>query len=136
MFAKFFRFILKLSINDIVGASKYKPDELKGAEIVIVLGPIKKNQRRRDFLWAELSENWKGPELKESDEEEENVSNLNETGKFAPKKFFPVENSPPENPPLGKFAPNRVLQHDISAAEFQFNSWSFEMCKDTSKDML
>ena len=67
---------LKLSINDIVGASKYKPDELKGAEIVIVLGPIKKNQRRRDFLWAELSENWKGPELKESDEEEENVSNL------------------------------------------------------------
>ena len=68
--------VYKLSINDIVGASKYKPDELKGAEIVIVLGPIKKNQRRRDFLWAELSENWKGPELKESDEEEENVSNL------------------------------------------------------------
>ena len=65
--------VYKLSINDIVGASKYKPDELKGAEIVIVLGPLKKNQRRRDFLWAELSENWKGPsaEIKGSDDEDE-----------------------------------------------------------------
>ena len=36
----------KLSINDILGASKFKPMDLTGAEIVIVLGPLKKNQRR------------------------------------------------------------------------------------------
>ena len=53
--------IYKLSINDIVGASKFKPNDLTGAEIVIVLGPLKKNQRRRDFLWAEVSEDWTGP---------------------------------------------------------------------------
>ena len=52
----------KLSINDILGASKFKPVDLTGAEIVIVLGPLKKNQRRRDFLWAELAEDWQGPE--------------------------------------------------------------------------
>ena len=44
---------------------------------MIVLGPLKKNQRRRDFLWAELSENWKGPspdmEVKGSDEDEDEV---------------------------------------------------------------
>ena len=50
--------IYKLSINDILGASKYKPTDLTGADIVIVLGPHKKNQRRRDFLFAELSEVW------------------------------------------------------------------------------
>ena len=37
--------IYKLSINDIVGASKFKPNDLTGAEIVIVLGPLKRNQR-------------------------------------------------------------------------------------------
>ena len=66
--------VYKLSINDIVGASKFKPDELKGADIVIVLGPLKKNQRRRDFLWAELSDSWEGPAkvpIKESEDEEE-----------------------------------------------------------------
>ena len=53
--------IYKLSINDIVGASKFKPTDLTGADIVIVLGPLKRNQRRRDFLWAEISEDWTGP---------------------------------------------------------------------------
>ena len=42
---------------------------------MIVLGPLKKNQRRRDFLWAELSENWKGPspetDIKGSEDEVE-----------------------------------------------------------------
>lgn len=51
----------KLSISDIVGASKYRPNDLTGAIIVIVLGPMKKNQRRRDFLRAEISDEWKGP---------------------------------------------------------------------------
>ena len=55
--------IYKLSINDILGASKFKPNDLTGADIVIVLGPLKKNQRRRDFLWAELSEDWNGPPI-------------------------------------------------------------------------
>jgi hypothetical protein len=53
--------VYKLSINDILGAAKYRPSDLTGAEIVIVLGPLKKNQRRRDFLWAELAEDWPGP---------------------------------------------------------------------------
>lgn len=53
--------VYKLSINDILGASKYKPTELIGAEIVIVLGALKKNQKRRDFLWAEIADNWQGP---------------------------------------------------------------------------
>ena len=53
--------IYKLSIDDIVGASNFKPMELTGALIVIILGPLKKNQRRRDFLRAEISEDWKGP---------------------------------------------------------------------------
>lgn len=53
--------IYKLSISDIVGASKYKPNDLTGAIIVIVLGPMKKNQRRRDFLRAEISDDWSGP---------------------------------------------------------------------------
>ncbi len=55
--------VYKLSISDIVGASKYKPTDLTGAIIVIVLGPLKKNQRRRDFLRAELSDEWTGPPM-------------------------------------------------------------------------
>ena len=53
-----------------------------------------------------------------------------ETGKFAPENSPKWKNSPPENPPLGKFAPNRVLQYDSSVADFWSNSRSFEICKD------
>ena len=72
----------KLSINDILGASKFKPMDLTGAEIVIVLGPLKKNQRRRDFLWAELSDDWQGPGIFSSkdneDEEDQEVIPIKE----------------------------------------------------------
>ena len=71
----------KLSINDILGASKFKPVDLTGAEIVIVLGPLKKNQRRRDFLWAELAEDWQGPES--------NKENVRKKQKLSKNGIFP-----------------------------------------------
>ena len=85
----------KLSINDILGASKFKPMDLTGAEIVIVLGPLKKNQRRRDFLWAELAEDWQGPgsnkDNVEDDDEIEGV--VNDQQEVIPIKEEALENA-------------------------------------------
>ena len=58
--------------------------------------------------------------------------------KIRPGKFAPEENSPPENSPLGIFAPYRVIQY---ATKFQITGLVFIKCvpkdtsKDTSKDM-
>ncbi len=52
----------KLSISDILGANNYKPHDLAGAEIVIVLGPKRGKSRKREFLWAMLSDDWPGPD--------------------------------------------------------------------------
>ena len=85
----------KLSINDILGASKFKPMDLTGAEIVIVLGPLKKNQRRRDFLWAELAEDWQGPgSNKDNDEGDDDIEGVvNDQQEVIPIKEEALENA-------------------------------------------
>ena len=54
--------VYKLSISDILGTSNYKPHDLTGAEIVIVLGPKRGKSRKREFLWSMLAEDWPGPD--------------------------------------------------------------------------
>ncbi len=58
--------VYKLSISDILGANNYKPHDLTGAEIVIVLGP-KRPKRKREFLWATLADDWPGPDDEEAE---------------------------------------------------------------------